>query len=113
MAAGPAADGRRIFDEWSQEVLDRMPGRPGADLFWPRWPTDPARFDETAAQALAAAYTRHLHLAREAGWSDCTPGRFLMPGELEGSPALTFAPLPQVRRKIAAGARIRPPLRRL
>ena len=35
--------------------------------------------------------------AREAGFSDCTPGRFLLPGDLEGSPALTFAPLPKRR----------------
>ncbi len=87
------------FGEWSQEVLDRMQGRPGAEIFLAALAdTDPARFDETAAQALASAYTRHLHLAREAGWSDCTPGRFLMPGELEGSPALTFTPLPQEMR---------------
>ena len=53
------------FGEWSQEVLDRMTGRPGAALFLAALvDTDPARFDETAAQALATAYTRHLHLAR-------------------------------------------------
>ena len=94
----------RDFDEWSQEVLDRMPGRPGADLFRAALAaTDPASFGETAAQSLADAYTRHLHLARDAGWSDCTPGRFLMPGELEGSPALTFTPLPHEMRQGALG----------
>ena len=31
---------------------------------------------------------------RANGYSDCTPGRFLLPGDLAGSPALTFAPLP-------------------
>ena len=41
-------------------------------------------------------------MTRDAGWSDCTPGRFLMPGELAGSPALTFTPLPAEMR---AGAR--------
>jgi predicted YcjX-like family ATPase len=35
-----------------------------------------------------------LHAARKAGFSDCSPGRFLLPGELEGSPVLPFAPLP-------------------
>src|SRR5690606_13047980 len=66
------------FDQWSQEVLDRMAVRPGAEAFRAALAaTEPGRFDETAAQGLAAAYTRHLHLAREAGWSDCTPGRFL------------------------------------
>ena len=46
------------------------------------------------AQRLAETYTAHLQAAREAGFSDCTPGRFLIPGEMAGSPALTFAPLP-------------------
>ena len=32
--------------------------------------------------------------SRETGLSACAPGRFLMPGDLRGSPALTFAPLP-------------------
>ena len=53
------------------------------------------KLDEVRAQALAAAFTAYLTAAREAGFSDCTPGRFLMPGDLAGSPALTFAPLPQ------------------
>ncbi|WP_449044569.1 YcjX family protein [Paracoccus versutus] len=92
------------FDQWSQEVLDRMAGRPGAETFRTALAaTDPGRFDETAAQALAAAYTSHLHRARDAGWSDCTPGRFLMPGELEGSPALTFTPLPHEMRATPLG----------
>ncbi|MTH33460.1 YcjX family protein [Paracoccus limosus] len=85
----------REFDAWSVEVLGRIEGRPGAEAFRAALAaTDPQNFDERAAQALATAYTAHLHQARDAGWSDCTPGRFLMPGELEGSPALTFTPLP-------------------
>ena len=61
----------------------------------PRWRASTRRpLDEPAAQALAAAYTQALRAAREAGAYDLTPGRFLLPGELEGSPALTFAPLP-------------------
>ena len=46
-------------------------------------------------RALAAAFTAYLTAARAAGWSDCTPGRFLLPGDLAGSPVLTFAPLPK------------------
>ncbi|KGJ20688.1 YcjX family protein [Paracoccus sanguinis] len=88
----------RSFAEWSAEVLDRMPGRPGAEAYLAALEgIDPAaRFDEPTAQRLAAAYTAHLAAARAAGFSDCTPGRFLLPGEMEGSPALTFAPLPPV-----------------
>ncbi|WP_423210642.1 YcjX family protein [Paracoccus yeei] len=85
----------RDFAGWSTEVLSRMTGRPGAQGFADALAATPRdRFDDSAAQGLAAAYTEHLHQARAAGWSDCTPGRFLMPGELEGSPALTFTPLP-------------------
>lgn len=86
----------RDFAEWSTEVLARMQPRPGAGAFKTALAalgTD-AKFDEPTAQALAAAYTDHLRAARAAGWSDCTPGRFLLPGEMAGSPALTFAPLP-------------------
>src|SRR5690606_14325721 len=52
-------------------------------------------YAEARAQILAGIFTRYLHAAREAGWSDCTPGRFLLPGDLAGSPVLTFAPLPE------------------
>lgn len=85
------------FSEWSAEVLSRMINRPGAEEYQQalgEW-EPAARFDEPVAQGLAEIYTAHLHAARDAGWSDCTPGRFLIPGEMAGSPALTFAPLPE------------------
>lgn len=84
------------YADWSGDVLARMADRPGgaAALAALRAADAAADFDNATAQALAAAYTDHLHAAREAGFSDCTPGRFLMPGDLAGSPALTFAPLP-------------------
>ncbi|PIB25845.1 hypothetical protein BFP76_12645 [Amylibacter kogurei] len=53
-----------------------------------------ARLDETVAQKLAKSFTSYLITSREAGFSACAPGRFLMPGDLQGSPVLTFAPLP-------------------
>ena len=84
------------FSEWSAEVLGRIEGRPLAPEYLATVAQlDPnGRFDEPLAQQLAEIYTAHLHAARAAGWSDCTPGRFLIPGEMAGSPALTFAPLP-------------------
>lgn len=86
----------KSYADWSGDVLARMADRPGgaAALAALRAADASADFDNATAQALAAAYTDHLHTAREAGFSDCTPGRFLMPGDLAGSPALTFAPLP-------------------
>ena len=46
------------------------------------------------AQSLAKDFAAYLNTARDAGFYDCTPGRFLLPGDLAGSPVLTFAPLP-------------------
>jgi len=53
-----------------------------------------APHDEAQAQGLAKSFTAYLQAAREQGFSDCTPGRFLLPGDLAGSPVLTFAPIP-------------------
>ena len=50
--------------------------------------------DEMQAKHLSAGFASYLSAAREDGYSDCTPGRFLLPGDMEGSPALTFAPFP-------------------
>ena len=52
--------------------------------------------DEPTAQALSRAFTGYLRACRDdrTALSTLPPGRFLMPGDLEGSPALTFAPLP-------------------
>ena len=51
--------------------------------------------DEAVARHAAGLFSRFLHAARADGMllSRLQPGRFLMPGELEGSPALTFSPL--------------------
>ncbi len=56
--------------------------------------SDPA--DEMTAQRLARAFTAYLRAGKadERALSTLPPGRFLMPGDLDGSPALTFAPLP-------------------
>jgi uncharacterized protein len=57
---------------------------------------DPYAFaDEMKAKELAGLFTRYLRACREDGraLSVLPPGRFLMPGDLEGSPVLTFAPL--------------------
>jgi predicted YcjX-like family ATPase len=51
--------------------------------------------DETTARELAALYTDYLFACRADVESLSTqpPGRFVMPGELDRSPVLTFAPL--------------------
>lgn len=61
--------------------------------------TDPAEpHDEQTAATLAQHYRSYLSAGRKAGLSALAPGRFLMPGDLEGSPALTFAPLTEPSR---------------
>ncbi len=80
---------------WSREALERARRRSAADEALAALDaTDAeAKFDDQTAQRLAESWTGYLARAREAGFSDCTPGRFLLPGEMAGSPALTFAPL--------------------
>ena len=87
----------KSYAEWSEATLDRLAKRPEAAAFMAhaRAEDGSLRLDEPKAQSLAAAFTDYLQKARAAGWSDCTPGRFLLPGDLAGSPVLTFAPLPK------------------
>lgn len=87
----------KSYEEWSDEVLTRMAKRAEAAeyLATARAEDGSLKLDEPRAQSLAALFTAYLGHARQAGWADCTPGRFLLPGDLAGSPALTFAPLPR------------------
>ena len=84
------------YAEWSAQVLARIVGREEATAYRALVAqTDPnGRLEEPVAQALAASFAEYLQTARANGYSDCTPGRFLLPGDLAGSPVLTFAPLP-------------------
>ncbi len=88
------------YAHWCADVLVRIDGRAEAAGFLADLAAvDPGRsLDEMAARGLAQSFTRYLTDARAAGYSDCTPGRFLLPGDLAGSPALTFAPLRQTAR---------------
>ena len=92
------------YDEWSAAALAaaRTPGRAAhAAPFLAELATvDAAQpLSEPVARRLAAAFTAYLAAARAAGLSSVAPGRFLMPGDLEGSPALTFAPLTRPERR--------------
>ena len=88
------------FADWSREALERAhrPGsgkeaQPFLDLLASIDPLKEA--NDPDAEKLAGAFTDYLRRSREHGaLSTLPPGRFLLPGDLEGSPALTFAPLP-------------------
>ena len=86
----------RSYADWSRDVTARIAERDeAADFRTLAGKTDATQpFDEVVAKALAESFTGYLTAARAAGYSDCTPGRFLLPGDLAGSPVLTFAPLP-------------------
>jgi predicted YcjX-like family ATPase len=87
----------KSYAQWSEETLALLPSRAeAADYLALVRSEDAAQpLEEPRAQALAQSFTAYLGAARMAGWSDCTPGRFLLPGDLAGSPVLTFAPLPK------------------
>ncbi len=84
------------YRDWSAKALQNLARRPGGAAYLDRLTTlqPNGKWDEITAGQLAETFTKALQVARDAGFSDCTPGRFLMPGEMAGSPALTFAPLP-------------------
>lgn len=87
------------FAEWSNQALTRAQRAPAAKPFLDALKTADtgAPATEPEAERLARAFTGYLREARQDGHalSSLPPGRFLMPGDLEGSPALTFAPLPR------------------
>lgn len=86
----------KSYAQWSEDTLTKMEVRPDTSTYLTLAGEVQAdtKLDEPYAETLAQTFTETLHLARKAGFSDCSPGRFLLPGELKGSPALTFAPLP-------------------
>ena len=85
------------FEEWSKAAISRAKERPGGEAYLAELadvePND--KLDEAISKSLADTFTKHLNASRDAGFSDCSPGRFLLPGDLAGSPVLTFAPLPK------------------
>ncbi len=85
----------KSYATWSHETLSRLRDREiAAEFLQLADKVDGgAKLEEPAAQALATSFAAYLSQAREAGYSDCTPGRLLLPGDLAGSPVLTFAPI--------------------
>ncbi len=91
----------KTYAQWSRETLEAASVAARATIAseWRGLTTQAdrkARYSEETAKKLARAFTDYLRIARSDRFALSTlpPGRFLMPGDLEGSPALTFAPLP-------------------
>ena len=94
----------KSFEAWSAETLELSRQEPRARLAAP-WRTHLATLDaaapadESATITAARLFTEYLTACRNERYamSLLPPGRFLMPGDLAGSPALTFAPLDVAR----------------
>ncbi|MEP5731748.1 MAG: YcjX family protein [Sulfitobacter sp.] len=84
------------YEAWSEATLNRIKERESARYFVALTRDIKAsdKHNEETAQKLAKHFAGYLNVARTEGYSDCTPGRFLLPGDLAGSPVLTFAPIP-------------------
>ncbi len=90
----------KSYEQWSRESLALSRASARAPLAAP-WHAYVATLraeglaDEQAARMAARLFTDYLRACRDERFamSLLPPGRFLMPGNLVGSPALTFAPL--------------------
>ncbi|MBO0733911.1 MAG: YcjX family protein [Methylocapsa sp.] len=90
----------KSYAQWSRETFVASANAARAPLAaeWRAFATsaDPrAAASEEDARRGAELFTCYLRACRDGDYhfSTLPPGRFLMPGDLEGSPALTFAPL--------------------
>jgi predicted YcjX-like family ATPase len=90
----------KSYAQWSRETMTASRTAERAELAttWHEFnagirPAAPAVEDE--ARRASELFTGYLRACRSdrLALSTLPPGRFLMPGDLEGSPALTFAPL--------------------
>ncbi|MGI9365055.1 MAG: YcjX family protein [Rhizobiaceae bacterium] len=90
----------KSYDQWASEAIAmaHLPNRKDEAKHWLKMletvdGNEPA--DEMRARELAETFTAYLKACRQdkTALSTLPPGRFLMPGDLEGSPALTFAPI--------------------
>jgi predicted YcjX-like family ATPase len=90
----------KSYEQWSADVMAHSRSAPRKALAAPFLDqmsagNPNAAADEGAAIESARAFTKYLQTCRSERHTLglIPPGRFLMPGDLAGSPALTFAPL--------------------
>jgi predicted YcjX-like family ATPase len=90
----------KSYEQWSTESIALSQQQPRAKLAteWTAYLKSldaEGREDEQATLTAARLFTAYLRACRDERFamSLLPPGRFLMPGNLAGSPALTFAPL--------------------
>lgn len=88
------------YEDWSRQALEiaLKPPRDALSANWRNFTqslSPAAAAQEADAVKAADLFTRYLSACRDDKYALSTlpPGRFLMPGDLAGSPLLTFAPL--------------------
>ncbi|RWB53054.1 YcjX family protein [Mesorhizobium sp.] len=101
----------KSFADFSREAVElaALPVRSDLSQAWRELACaiDPdADADEMTARRLAESFAAYLKACKldERALSTLPPGRFLMPGDLEGSPALTFAPLTRLSERRRSGS---------
>ena len=102
----------KSYADFSREAFEmaELPVRADLSREWRHLSAsvDPdAASDEVTARRLSESFAAYLKACKldDRALSTLPPGRFLMPGDLEGSPALTFAPLtPNEERRAKPGS---------
>ncbi|EOX3749269.1 YcjX family protein, partial [Shigella boydii] len=85
---------------WSRQMTGLLNGQRGEwSVKWRMMcegldPLAPA--DENRLADIAAAWTDYLHHCKQQGLHFIQPGRFVLPGDMAGAPALQFFPWPDV-----------------
>ncbi|CDH19488.1 conserved hypothetical protein [Xenorhabdus bovienii str. kraussei Quebec] len=85
---------------WSRQMNGMLKGeradwaKPWLELCQQCDPLAPA--DENLLARIAQAYTDYLHQCKVQGLHFIQPGRFILPGDLAGAPALQFFPWPDI-----------------
>ncbi|MDE1481453.1 YcjX family protein [Xenorhabdus bovienii] len=85
---------------WSRQMNGMLKGeradwaKPWLELCQQCDPLAPA--DENLLARIAQAYTHYLHQCKVQGLHFIQPGRFILPGDLAGAPALQFFPWPDI-----------------
>ncbi|AZO23655.1 YcjX family protein [Mesorhizobium sp. M1E.F.Ca.ET.045.02.1.1] len=101
----------KSFADFSREAVElaALPVRSDLSQAWRELAcaiNPDADADEMTARHLAESFAAYLKACKldERALSTLPPGRFLMPGDLEGSPALTFAPLTRLSERRRSGS---------
>ncbi|MFW7524309.1 YcjX family protein [Vibrio ostreicida] len=84
------------FEQWSQSQWSALKGKRGE--LAKAWLNELQTLDlkseanEQQLAQIAQSFTDYLHNCKQAGFHWVQPGRFVLPGELEGAPVLQFFP---------------------